>query len=78
MTLRWGLWTLQVGLFILYNLTAHHDNSLDIGLYRDDDLMVVRNSTNFKIDNIRKLIHKEFKNKLKNKYQYKFKKGKLP
>lgn len=43
----------HVGLFILYNLNAHNDISIgDIGLYRDDGLMVVRNSTNFKTDMI--------------------------
>lgn len=51
-----------IGLFILYNLTAHYEiNTNDIGLYRDDGLMVIRNSTNFKIDRIRKLLYKEFK-----------------
>lgn len=51
-----------VGLFILYNLSAHCEiNIEDIGLYRDDGLMVVGKSTNFKIGKIRKLIYREFK-----------------
>lgn len=47
----------HVGLFILYNPSAHCEiNIKDIGLYRDDGLMDERKSTNFKSDRIRKLI----------------------
>lgn len=51
-----------VGLFILYNLTVHRELDIkDIELYRDDGFMVVRSSTNFKIDKIRKIIYREFR-----------------
>lgn len=51
-----------VALFVLYNLSAYQDINIDnIGLYRDDGHIVVKNSTKLKADNIRKLIHREFK-----------------
>lgn len=51
-----------VGLFIFYNLTTYDDININsIVLYRDDDLMLVKNSTKVKADKIRKLIHREFK-----------------
>lgn len=37
-----------IGLFVLYNLTAHREiSNNDIGLCRDDVLMVVRKTTIF-------------------------------
>lgn len=45
-----------------------------IGLYRDDDDMVVRKSTNLKINRIRKQIYREFKCLNLCYYQYKIKK----
>lgn len=51
-----------VGLFILYNLTVHNEISLNnIGIYRDDGLMVGNNSTGSKVDKLRKWIHRVFK-----------------
>lgn len=51
-----------VGLFLLYNLSAFDCLDSDsVGLYRDDGLLVVRNSTKIKVDRIRKMIHKVFK-----------------
>lgn len=51
-----------VGLFLLYNLSAfEYLDSDSIGLYRDDGLLIVKDSTKIKVDCIRKMIHREFK-----------------
>lgn len=40
----------HVGLFILHNLSAYDDVNIDnIGFYRDDGLMLVKNSTKLKL-----------------------------
>lgn len=45
-----------VGLYILYNLTAYAEINLDsIKVYRDDGLMVVKNSMKIKVDKLRSL-----------------------
>ena len=49
-----------IGLYILYNLTRSI-NIEDIGLYRDDGLMVVKESNGQKCDRLRKLVTQEMK-----------------
>jgi hypothetical protein len=49
-----------VGIFILYNL-SQIANKCDIGLYRDDGLMLLRNSTKRTADIARKKVIKTFK-----------------
>lgn len=51
-----------MGLYILYNLGAYDDDNVNnIGLYRDNSLMVVRISTNIKVDTLRNMINRELK-----------------
>lgn len=51
-----------VGLFLLYNLSAFDCLDSDsVGLYRDDGLLVVKNSSKIKVDRIRKMIYRVFK-----------------
>ena len=50
-----------VGLLILYNITKHTDIT-NVGLYRDDGLMVIEDANGHKCDKARKFITKELKN----------------
>lgn len=49
-----------VGLFILYNLTKDI-NVMDIGLYRDDGLMIIKESNGPKCERTKKIILNEFR-----------------
>ena len=49
----------MVGLFILHELTALVLIE-DIGLYRDDGLLVIRNGTRYKCDKVRRFINRVF------------------
>ena len=49
-----------VGLLILYNITKHTDIG-NVGLYRDDGLMVIEGANGHKCDKARKFITKELK-----------------
>ena len=51
-----------VGLYILYNLTnSARVNVKDVGLYRDDGLMILRNHNGHRVDSIKKEITRKFK-----------------
>lgn len=51
-----------VGLFISYSLNVYDCVDTDsIGLYRDDGLLIVKDSTKIKVDYIRKITHRELK-----------------
>lgn len=51
-----------VGLYILYNLTNSNNIDIrDIGLYRDDGLLVLKNCNGHKVDSIKKEITKKFR-----------------
>ena len=50
-----------VGLFILYKLTTNFLDTEQVGLYRDDGLVVLHNSNRQNSDRVRKRLHKIFK-----------------
>ena len=50
-----------ISLYILYRLTTNFIDSNDIGIYRDDGLLRLKNCTNFKHEKIRKKLSKIIK-----------------